>query len=631
MIDLAVRGVTKAFEKDKNILDGISFDINTGERAGLLGRNGAGKTTLFRVITGEYECDSGDALLANGKRTGILAQIPVYPAGFTVEAVLLKAQTRQLDLITRLGELAGKLDSPEALREYDALNTKLEAAGGYELDYVRDKTANGLNIHAAMRASLFAELSGGEKTRVNLARLLLEGVDLLLLDEPTNHLDMKSIAWLEEYLVTAKLTALIISHDRYFLDAVLTRVIELEAGKVELYSGNYTAYIAEKQRREELAAKQFASASKETERLRETALMFRQYGTEIAIKRAKNMERRIERIKASAPPPPKKESKLKANFTAREFRGDELMIVSNLSKSYGERELFSDVNLEIRAGERIALLGDNGTGKSTLINILADRDKANSGTVRFSPSAKCAYLEQHVTFANVNRSLYDTLIYETNCPPQEARNRLGLYHFRGEDVFKSISVLSGGELSRLRLCILMRGDINLLMLDEPTNHLDILAREWLEDALDDYEEAILFVSHDRYFIERFATRIWTLENGVISDFHGSYKQYIALPKPAVAATASVSSPRGKEPPTLAGVPGNDKKRKSSRSRQPDKSKQLAKLESEIAKQEAELKQIDADIEENSSNYEALTELYAKREVADFQLNALYEDFAELEY
>ncbi|MDR0858049.1 MAG: ABC-F family ATP-binding cassette domain-containing protein [Oscillospiraceae bacterium] len=627
MIDLAVRGVTKAFEKDKNILDGISFDINTGERAGLLGRNGAGKTTLFRVITGEYECDSGDALLANGKRTGILAQIPVYPPGFTVEDVLLKAQSRQLDLIRTLGELSGKLDNPAALREYDELSVQLEAAGGYELDYVRDKTANGLNIPAKMRKSLFAELSGGEKTRVNLARLLLEGVDLLLLDEPTNHLDMKSIAWLEEYLVGAKLSALIISHDRYFLDAVLTRVIELEAGKVELYSGNYTSYVAEKQRREELAAKQFAQMDKEASRLRETALMFRQYGTEIAIKRAKNMERRIERLRASAPPPAKKEGKLKASFTAREFRGDELMIAQNLSKAYGERTLFSGVSLEIRAGERIALLGDNGTGKSTLINILANLDKPDSGTVRFSPSAKTAYLEQHVTFANVNRSLYDTVIYETNCPPQEARNRLGLYHFRGEDVFKPISVLSGGELSCLRLCILMRGDINLLMLDEPTNHLDILAREWLEDALDEYDEAILFVSHDRYFIERFATRFWTLENGVINDFSGNYKQYIARP-----ATAAAVPPRsGNFAPTLSDVPKSEAKHKGGRSKPPDKSRQLAKLEAEIAKQETALNQINAEIEENASNYEALTELYAKKEAADFALNELYENFAELEY
>ena len=481
MIDISVSNVSKGFEVGRKILDGLSFQVDTGERVGLLGKNGAGKTTLFRILTGELEPDEGQVSIASGKRAGLISQIPVYPAGYTVEAVLRTAFDRLKDMEREMGEIADRMaageNEPSLLRRYDALTAAFESGGGYDTETALHKVCNGLDISRDMRQRQFADLSGGEKTRVNLGRLILEDTDILLLDEPTNHLDLRATEWLEDYLSRFKGTVLTISHDRWFLDRVVSRIVELENGKAELYTGNYSFYVVEKERRYEEKLRQYEKEQAKIEQLQAAADKLHLWafmGNDKLHKRAFSMEKRIERLRKTDKP--RKERKLEVRFGEREFRGDEVMIVKDLKKSFGDRVLFDHVDLEVVGGERIALLGDNGTGTSTLIKLIMGEEEPDSGKIRFGPTVKTGYLPQIVHFDHPERNLVDTLIYAQDCSTQTARNRLAAFNFRGEDVFKPVSALSGGERSRLRLCMLMDEKINLLILDEPTNHLDIDSR-----------------------------------------------------------------------------------------------------------------------------------------------------------
>ena len=464
--------------------------MDTGERVGLLGKNGAGKTTIFRILTGELQPDEGEVFIAPGKRLGLISQIPVYPEGYTVQDVLetaftpLRAMEREMAaLAEQMGENAGG----EVLTRYDKLSAAFESGGGYDMEMRLNKVCNGLTIGLDMRARPFSALSGGEKTRINLARLILEDTDILLLDEPTNHLDLNATEWLEDYLGRFKGTVLAISHDRWFLDRVVKRVAEVQNGKAELYSGNYSFYVTEKELRYQERMRQYekeqakiAQLEKSAEQLRTWAFM----GMDKTYKRAISMERRIERLRTTDKPT--KERKLDVRFGEQEFHGDEAMVISGLSKSFGERGLFSNVDLEVAGGERIALLGDNGAGKSTLLKIILGEEAPDAGSVYLGPAIKIGYLPQIIRFDRPDRNLVDTMLYAQNCTTQEARDRLAAFRFRGEDVFKSVSALSGGEQSRLRLCMLMDSKINFLILDEPTNLLDISSREWIEDAVTAY-------------------------------------------------------------------------------------------------------------------------------------------------
>ena len=544
MIDISISGLVKEFEVGSRILDGLSFQIDTGERVGLLGPNGCGKTTLLRILTGVMDYDEGDVVIAHGKRMGLISQIPVYPAGYTVEDVLETAfeplhrmETEMTQLSQRMAE--GEND-PALLSRYDKLSVAFQAGGGYETQTNKNKVCNGLSISQAMRGQLFDQLSGGEKTRVNLGRLILEDTDILLLDEPTNHLDLRATEWLEEYLEKFKGTVLTVSHDRYFLDKVVDRVIEIQGGKAEFYAGNYSFYAIEKEKRYLERLRQYEKEQTEIERLTETARKMHEHNTELLHKRAFSIEKRIARMQTVNRPT--RERKLEVRFGEREFRGDEVMTIKGLSKGFGDRVLFEGVSLEVAGGERIALIGDNGTGKSTLLKIILGEETPDSGKLRMGPTVKTGYLPQQVHFDHPERNLVDTMIYDLDCSAQNARNRLGAFKFRGEDVFKPVSALSGGEQSRLRLCMLMDERINLLILDEPTNHLDIQSREWIEEAVEEYEGNLLFVSHDRYFIDRFANRIWMLENGQIIDFRGSYAQFRAARERGLASAVAASIP-----------------------------------------------------------------------------------------
>ncbi|MEY8420421.1 ABC-F type ribosomal protection protein [Oscillospiraceae bacterium 44-5] len=617
MIDIAVSGLVKEFEVGKKILDGLTFQVDSGERVGLLGPNGCGKTTLLRILTGVVHPDEGEVVIAPNRRLGLISQIPVYPAGYTVEDVLdtaFEPLHRMEEEMTALSQRMEKGESdPAVLSRYDKLSAAFQTGGGYETDTNKNKVCNGLSIPQDMRERLFDQLSGGEKTRVNLARLILEDTDILLLDEPTNHLDLRATEWLEEYLEKFKGTVLAVSHDRWFLDKVVRRVVEIQAGKAEFYAGNYSFYAVEKERRYEEKLRQYEKEQAKIQQLEKAAEQLRIWaysGNDKIFKRAQSMEKRIERIRQTDKP--KKDRKMSVRFGEREFRGDEVLSIKNLSKGFGGRTLFDHVNLEVAGGERIALLGDNGTGKSTLIKILMGEEEPDGGKLRKGPTVKVGYLPQIIHFDHPERDLVNTMLYELDCTAQTARDRLAAFKFRGEDVFKPVSALSGGEQSRLRLCMLMDSKINLLILDEPTNHLDIQSREWIEEAVEEYEGNLLFVSHDRYFIDRFATRIWMLEQGTITDFRGTYQEF------------QTAKERGRLAEAAAPPPPPEKKDKPKRSGGTKSlEKEVNAAERAVAAAEEQMFDLEQAIQEASADYLKLQELYEQREALEDELAHLY--------
>ena len=615
MIDIAVHNLTKFFVIGENLLEGLSFEVQEGECVAILGRNGCGKTTLFKILTGEMDYDDGEIYVNPNKKLGLISQIPQFPDGWTVEEVLRSAYLPLLRTKERMTQLeqemaAGATDAQ--LREYDSLVNRFQSGGGYDMDVDTDKVCNGLGITKAQRAQLFASLSGGEKTRMNLARLLLEKTDILLLDEPTNHLDLRSVEWLEGYINTIKSTVLVISHDRYFLDRVADRVVEIVDGHGELYSGNYSFYIEEKQARFNLQLKQYEQEQAKLKQLGYTVERMKGWGinNRTLYRRAMSIQHRMERIKKTEKP--KTEKTMKASFGEKEFSGDVVFKTRDMTKSYGERTLFSGVELRVEGGERIALLGDNGTGKTTFIKCLLGEEDCG-GKIQFGPTVKWGYLPQIIHFDHPERSLYDTMLYEKNCTPQMARDRLGAFMFQGEDVFKQVKNLSGGEQSRLRLCMLMDEKINFLILDEPTNHLDIASREWVEAAIEEFEGVLLFVSHDRYFIEKFAERIWVLEDGTIRDYRCDYKKYRSIiEREAMAKPATVSEPKAKKEKPKGGTKEVDKL--------------IRRLEREIEKQEQVIAKLEGEIELAAADYQELSRLLCEKETEEAVLLELMEQW-----
>ena len=615
MVDISVNNLTKFFVIGENLLEGLSFEIQEGECVAILGRNGCGKTTLFNILTGQMDYDDGEVFVNPNKKLGLISQIPKFSMGYTVEDVLRSAYAAVMAAQRKMEALekamaAGATD--EQLREYDALVNRFQTGGGYDMDVEVDKICNGLGISREQRSQEFASLSGGEKTRVNLARLLLEKTDILLLDEPTNHLDLRSVEWLESYINAFKGTVLTISHDRYFIDQVADRVIEIVDGHAEFYSGNYSFYMDEKQARFDLQMKQYEQEQAKLKQLGYTVERMKGWGinNRTLYRRAMSIQHRMERIRKTEKP--KTEKTMHATFGEKDFSGDTVFKMKNVEKRFGERKLFSDVELTVEGGERIALLGDNGTGKTTFIKCLLG-DEDFQGKIQFGPTVKAGYLPQIIHFSHPERTLYDTMLYEKNCSPQVARDRLGQFLFSGEDVFKTVGTLSGGEQSRLRLCMLMDEKINLLILDEPTNHLDIASREWVEAAIEEFEGVLLFVSHDRYFIEKFAERIWLLEDGHIRDFKCGYSKYRSIleheaaSKPVVAA-----APKPKKEKPKGGTKENDKL--------------IRRLEREIEKQEQIVAAFDSKIDAAAADYQELTRLLQEKEEAELVLMDLMEQW-----
>ena len=618
MIDIAVKSIKKYYDENHIILDQLSFDVYEGEKIGLLGNNGAGKTTLFRILAGEIGYEEGSIAMPRGKRLGLLTQIPYYPEDYTVETVLETAFSHILEIRAKMHKIEQDMAedaSTGVLRRYADLTAQLEAADGYQTEVNKNLVCNGLGIPQDMREKKFALLSGGEQTRVNLARLILRRTDILLLDEPTNHLDMSSVEWLEGFLRGFKGTAVIVSHDRYFLDRVVTRIVELKNGKAEFYSGNYSFYVQEKQARYIEQLRRYEKEQKEIARLEAAANRMHQWaemGNSELHKKAFTIETRMRRVGKTEKPD--KQKAIFSRFSERAFSGDEVLVAAGLTKSYGDKTLFNDIELKVLGGERIGLLGDNGSGKTTLLGILQGDVSPDDGWARFGPAIKTGYMPQIMTFDNEGRNLVDTLIYGMNCSPQTARNRLGAFRFQGEDVFKQVSDLSGGERSRLWLCMQMARDINLLLLDEPTNHLDIESREWIEQAVQDFEGTLIFVSHDRYFVNRFATRIWELRDGLLYDFQGSYEQYLAYQEKI----------KEKQRPSEPESDSKPEKKAASTSRESAAAKKRAViLEGQISQVEGEIEELDREMERCASDFARLQQLIGEKKQLGEEMARLY--------
>ena len=606
MIDIAVEGLSKYYGANR-VLEGLSFQIQAGEHVGMLGKNGAGKTTVFRILCGQERYDEGRVSVAQGHRLGLLSQIPEAPPALTAGEALAQAFAPLYAMHDELESLARQMerdDDAGLVRRYGDLQHRLEAGGWFEIDTRIARVRAGLGITDALCAQRFESLSGGEQTRVHLARLILEETDILLLDEPTNHLDMRACEWLEEYLSRYRGTVICISHDRYFLDSVVSRIIEIRDGRAELYSGNYSFYAVEKHAREQEQRERWEREQREMGRLLDTARRMHDYAGKNAKlhRRAFAMEKRAQRLKSTDKP--MVERKMSTHFQQTQFSADDVLRVSDVSKGYGDRTVLDDLRLRVGPRESIALLGDNGAGKTTLFKLLMGEEAPDAGRVMLGPSVKPGYLPQVVEFAHPGRTLVDTLLYEVDIPPGEARNRLGAFRFTGDDVFKRVEDLSGGERSRLKLCLLMREEVNLLLLDEPTNHLDLASREWMEEAVAQYEEALLFISHDRYFISQFATRIWVLEKGKILDFQGTYEEYTQYRTQQEALARADAEP----PPRRAGHSGKMGSKK--KDAHPGGASQA--VEAELHALEAHMTELDAAMAESATDAQRLAELYEER-------------------
>ena len=624
MAEISVQGLNQYFG-ERQVLRDLSFDLAPGERVGLVGPNGCGKTTLLKILAGEEEYESGTVSIAKGARLGLLEQLPVYDPDTTVREVLWQAFAWLEDMGREMHRLEEDMAAGKDvdLDRYSRLQTAFELGGGYDLDVAYDRMTHGLKIDPEMQGRPFMSLSGGEKTRVNLARLMLSGTDLLLLDEPTNHLDMDSIEWLEEYLTSFRGAVLIVSHDRYFLDHVTTRTLELRDGTIFSWPGNYS-YFAEK--KDELARqleaakrrqdKEIARLEKAVGNLHLWAFM----GNDALHKRAFSMQKRIDRMERIQTI--RKERKMKNQFNLAAQSGEDVFAIEELSSGY-DAPLIRDFSAMVYRGERIAILGPNGCGKTTLLTTLLGLLPPLHGIVYTGTGVEVGYLPQVVQFDHPERTLVDTLLFETGCSAQEARDRLAAFAFQGETVFKTVDVLSGGEKTRLKLCLFMYRKINTLFLDEPTNHLDILSREWVEDAIDDFSETMLFVSHDRYFIDRFATRIWLVEDGHILDFEGGYQDFLAW-RERRRQVESAQREREKKlasgekvpekPPKAAAV--NQKEREK---RRRERARRIAAIEERLPELEEEMAACEG------GDYVKLGELYHSKESLEDELLALYEE------
>lgn len=514
------------------IFEKLSLAIKTGDRLAIVGRNGSGKTTLFKLLAGMEKPDEGSIHFKKGTSVGYLAQIPSYAEDVTGLDVLRYAfqkitllQQKMIDMEQQMATM-GAAEMERLLQQYGEVQEQFTLIGGYTMESEIEKVVQGLQLTRFINQS-FASLSGGEQTKIMLGKILLSDPDVLLLDEPTNHLDLFAVEWLEQYLLGYSGTVVIISHDRYFLDQVVTKIADLEEGELSLYHGNYSTFILEKEAKLMREFQHYEEQQKKIKKMKDAIRRLRQWANEAVppnpklFRQARNMERALERmVKVRKPLIDPKKMELSFDFASRS--GKEVVMMKNVYKSFGENVLFEDAQLNIYWKERVAIVGRNGSGKSTILHLLLGNLPIDKGEARLGSNVRVGYLSQHFEIQNPKARLIDVFRSELNLVEGDARHILAKFMFFGPDVFKRIGDLSGGERMRLRLAQLMHQDINLLILDEPTNHLDIESREVLEDALSDFDGTILAVSHDRYFLNKlFPKTVW-LEQGQLTTFEGSY-------------------------------------------------------------------------------------------------------------
>ncbi|MDO5377346.1 MAG: ATP-binding cassette domain-containing protein [Clostridia bacterium] len=532
MIVLSVQSVAKSFGVNA-VLKDVSLTLQQGDRMGLVGVNGCGKSTLMRIIAGLDSPDSGEISLVRGTRIGYLAQQDMVTHGSSVWDELQRVYEPVFEMENRLRSLEVQMEHAHedaALfsrlsSDYDRLLRAFEEADGYAWKSMVSGVLNGLGFKPAQYEQSVDSLSGGEKTRLCLARLLLQKPDLLLLDEPTNHLDMETLEWLENYLSAYKGSVLVISHDRYFLDHVCTCMVEILMGTSEQYSGNYTRYIAQREERFEARMRAYELQQKEIERQQAIIARYRMYNREKSIRAAESREKALERMEKLDKPVD--ERAIRFRFEARRRTGEDVLMLQDLSKGFGEKHLFSGLNLHVRAGDRIALIGPNGVGKSTLIKLITGDETPDTGFIRYGSNVDIGYYDQHQSALHDQKTVLDEVWDRfPRMEQSDVRGALGMFLFTGDDVFQQIKTLSGGEKGRVALTALMLRKDNLLLLDEPTNHLDMDSREVLEDALAGFGGTIITVSHDRYFINRIADRIIEMRPDGVTEYIGNYDDYL---------------------------------------------------------------------------------------------------------
>jgi len=622
MLEIAFEEIQKYYGANQ-VLRNVTFEVRQGEIVGLLGKNGAGKTTLFRILSGGEGVDGGRTMIRKGAVIGLLDQVADYPRTYTVHDVLQQAFEQVRAIGRRLDELAAVMEknpTEDILRRYGELQMLYEAKGGYHIQDSIHRICTGLKIDETMVSGMFSVLSGGEKTRVMLAKLILESPDVLLLDEPTNHLDLDSMEWLEDYLKAYKGTVIIISHDRYFLDKVVDRIVEIVDGEAHLYAGNYSYFLREKQARYESQLEKYEKQQKEIKRLEEAAKRMHEWArradNEAMHKRAFNIEKRIERMEKTEKP--RTERNMSTRFSETESSSKDILEIQGLCKSYGEKKVLDHLNFRLQKDQRVAIIGANGCGKSTLLKIVVGEETGDSGLVQMGSSVKYAYLPQIVEFTALQKSILDTVMETLRLSEGSARNLLAKYRFRQDEVFKTVENLSGGEKSRLQLCLMMDQDVNLLILDEPTNHLDIESREWLEEALQDFGGVLVFVSHDRYFINKFGNRVVEIAHGKAKDYGGNYEYYKErkVLEEVSDVTMAVRLTKDRREPEAKSVVRISKRKKE-------------ELEAQIRTLEDKIDTITREMEELVDHYETMGKLYEEKLTLEADLEKLYEEWFAL--
>lgn len=535
MIEIELNKIKKNYGL-KNILDGFSLELKTGERVALIGQNGSGKSTILKIIAKQESVDSGTINIRNGAKIGILNQIyENEKEDISVEKFLYKSFEEILKVEKKLNKLETQMSTEvdadkleKIINEYGRMQERFSLMGGYEIQERFNKICSRFYTNKELLKQSYNLLSGGEKTRVNLAKLLLTQPEILLLDEPTNHLDIHSLEFLEELILKYKGTVLIVSHDRYFLDKVINKTVLLENGKENIYYGNYSYFLKEDERRTLAQFENYKNQQKQIEKMKESILTLRKFGdlagNEMFFKRAKNIEKRLEKMEIIDRVDLNKKS-LDLKFNIKKRSGNDVLKLENVEKKFDQKVIFKDANLTLNYGEKTALIGKNGSGKSTLIKMILGQDTNFQGELKLGTSIKIGYISQNIIFEDNEKTVLDYFLEGNNLSETEARSKLAKYGFRQENAFKRIGKLSGGEKVRIILMKLIQKDINFLILDEPTNHIDIDTREILEEALKEYKGTVLFVSHDRFFINAIANRVLNIEDYKIKSYYGNYDDF----------------------------------------------------------------------------------------------------------
>ena len=639
---LSCQNISKAFVENQ-VLKNVSFHIEDHEKAAIVGINGAGKTTLLRIIVGEMTPDDGQVVLAKDKTLGYLAQNSTVDTSHTIYEELLSVKADLLRLEEKIRECENNMKHADGdaledlMKQYTSLTHAFETGGGYLYRSELVGVLKGLGFTEDEFSKPVATLSGGQKTRVALGRLLLQNPDLIILDEPTNHLDMNSIAWLETYLLNYKGAVLIVSHDRYFLDRIAGKVIEIDQSKATTFMGNYSDYAVKKEQLRVAAWNAYMNQQREIKHQEDVIEKLKSFNREKSIKRAESREKMLDKIEVIEKPSEVR-TDMKLTLTPRILSGNDVLTVEHLSKSFDSHKLFTDVNFEIKRGEHVAIIGDNGSGKTTLLKILNGLVPADQGTFRLGSNVEIGYYDQEHHVLHSEKTLFEEISddypYLNNT---QIRNVLAAFLFTGEDVFKRISDLSGGERGRVSLAKLVLSNANFLILDEPTNHLDIMSKEILEDALNGYEGTILYVSHDRYFINRTAHRILDLTEGQFVSYVGNYDYYLEK-HDTVMAAIEANAPQNADADSGVAAKAAEsevkldwKAQKEEQARLRKKENDLKKCEEKIAELEARISEIDTEMSDPAIGTQVakLQELTKEQAACQEQLEKLYEQWEEL--